>query len=155
MPDAPKRIQRSRVKGSRLPPNTICVTRPGPFGNLYHIDQHTQSGHWFVQGPGGKPLVSSTVGFGGWNNGPWCVLDGTNPQAQKHLERGKHASALLELLEDRASAGREDRVVKIPFAFGELAVKHRLRARRQLARHFAFEPPEHEGFDARSQARSG
>ena len=56
MPDAPKRIQRSRVKGSRLPPNTICVTRPGPFGNLYHIDQHTQSGHWFVQGPGIGPF---------------------------------------------------------------------------------------------------
>ena len=49
---------------------------------------HTLAEHpdWFVQGPGGKPLVSSTVGFGGWNNGPWCVLDGTNPQAQKHLE---------------------------------------------------------------------
>jgi alpha-galactosidase len=49
---------------------------------------HTLAEHpdWFVQGPHGKPLVSDSVGFGGWCNGPWCALDGTNPQAQKHLE---------------------------------------------------------------------
>ena len=41
---------------------------------------------WFVQGADGKPLVSSSVGFGGWINGPWCALDGSNPAAQKHLE---------------------------------------------------------------------
>ena len=34
MSDAPARIQRSRAKGSRLPPNTVSVTRPGKFGNL-------------------------------------------------------------------------------------------------------------------------
>jgi alpha-galactosidase len=42
---------------------------------------------WFVQGPAGKPLVSDRVGFGGWCNGPWCALDGTNPQTQQHLEQ--------------------------------------------------------------------
>jgi hypothetical protein len=29
----PKRIQRKRTKGWRMPPNTVSVTRPGPFGN--------------------------------------------------------------------------------------------------------------------------
>lgn len=33
MTRAPIRIRRSRTKGSRLPPGTICVTRPGIFGN--------------------------------------------------------------------------------------------------------------------------
>ncbi len=39
-----------------------------------------------MQGPDGSPLSSDKIGFGGWKNGPWRVLDGTNPGAQKHLE---------------------------------------------------------------------
>lgn len=31
----PDRVQRSRKKGSKLPPGTVCVTRPGPFGNPF------------------------------------------------------------------------------------------------------------------------
>jgi len=30
-----KRVQRSRAKGSRLPPNTKCVTRPGKWSNPF------------------------------------------------------------------------------------------------------------------------
>lgn len=33
----PKRIQRKRVKGWRMPANTISVTRPGRFGNPFVI----------------------------------------------------------------------------------------------------------------------
>ena len=35
---APIRIQRMRAKGWRLPPNTICVTRPGPHGNPFDLN---------------------------------------------------------------------------------------------------------------------
>lgn len=31
----PKRIQRKRTKGFRLPPNTVSVTRPGKWGNHF------------------------------------------------------------------------------------------------------------------------
>lgn len=31
----PLRIQRRRTKGARLPPNTVCVTRPSIFGNPF------------------------------------------------------------------------------------------------------------------------
>lgn len=31
----PKRIQRRRVRGWRLPENAVCVTRPGVFGNPF------------------------------------------------------------------------------------------------------------------------
>lgn len=31
----PKRIQRKRAKGWRMPENTVIVTRPGMFGNPY------------------------------------------------------------------------------------------------------------------------
>lgn len=41
---------------------------------------------WFVKAAGDEPLRSDTVTFGGWRRGPWYVLDGTHPEAQKHLE---------------------------------------------------------------------
>jgi len=31
----PKRIQRRRTKGWKMPENTVCVTRPGMFGNPF------------------------------------------------------------------------------------------------------------------------
>lgn len=31
------RIQRRRAKGYRLPPNTLCVSRPGPWGNPFIV----------------------------------------------------------------------------------------------------------------------
>ena len=34
----------------------------------------------------GNPLRSDRVTFGGWRHGPWYALDGTHPEAQKHLE---------------------------------------------------------------------
>lgn len=36
-----KRIQRKRVKGWRMPPNTVSVTRPGKWGNPFKV------GMWF------------------------------------------------------------------------------------------------------------
>lgn len=35
----PLRIQRSRTRGSKLPPNTICVTRPGLWSNPFVVGQ--------------------------------------------------------------------------------------------------------------------
>ena len=37
MSDKPVRIQRKRVKGWRMPPNTKSVTRPGKWGNPWVI----------------------------------------------------------------------------------------------------------------------
>lgn len=37
----PKRIQRKRTAGWRLPDNTICATRPGRFANPYRIGDHS------------------------------------------------------------------------------------------------------------------
>src|SRR5262245_40580166 len=33
----PRRIQRKRTKGWRKPPGTICVTRPGKWGNPFKV----------------------------------------------------------------------------------------------------------------------
>ena len=49
-----------------------------------HIfEQHPD---WFVKDAEGNPLRSDLVTFGGWRRGPWYALDGTHPEAQKHLE---------------------------------------------------------------------
>jgi hypothetical protein len=45
----PRRIQRSRKKGDRLPPNTVCVTRPLRWGNPYQVVR-TEAGEWEVHG---------------------------------------------------------------------------------------------------------
>jgi hypothetical protein len=45
----PRRIQRSRKKGMRLPPNTVVVTRPGKWGNPYEVVR-TEAGEWEVHG---------------------------------------------------------------------------------------------------------
>ena len=42
---------------------------------------------WFIMDADGKPLRSDKVTFGGWRNGPWYAVDGTHPEAQKHLEQ--------------------------------------------------------------------
>lgn len=33
----PERIQRKRTKGWKMPPNTVSVTRPGPYGNPFIV----------------------------------------------------------------------------------------------------------------------
>jgi alpha-galactosidase len=41
---------------------------------------------WFVKDADGTPLRSDRVSFGGWRHGPWYALDGTHPEARRHLE---------------------------------------------------------------------
>ncbi len=47
------------------------------------FEQHPD---WFMKGNDGQPLPSDRVTFQGWRRGPWYALDGTHPEAQRHLE---------------------------------------------------------------------
>jgi alpha-galactosidase len=40
---------------------------------------------WMVKDSSGNPLRSDKIGFGGWRQGPWYVLDGTHPQVQAYF----------------------------------------------------------------------
>ena len=40
----PKRIQRKRTKGWKMPPNTVCVTRPGKYGNPFIVSEKLKPG---------------------------------------------------------------------------------------------------------------
>lgn len=42
--DKPKRIQRKRTKGWRMPEGTVSVTRPGPFGNPFLVQECREAG---------------------------------------------------------------------------------------------------------------
>lgn len=54
----PQRIQRKRTKGWRLPPNTICVTRPGKWGNPYKVVR--DDGDWTCANDGERVSPSFT-----------------------------------------------------------------------------------------------
>lgn len=41
---------------------------------------------WFVKDRQGNPLSSDQVSYGGWRQGPWYMLDATNPQVREHLK---------------------------------------------------------------------
>ncbi len=41
----PKRIQRKRAKGWRLPEGAVCVTRPGKFGNPFTVKGMRNAGY--------------------------------------------------------------------------------------------------------------
>ena len=41
----PERIQRQRIKGWKMPPNTVSVTRPGRYGNPYTIAGAREAGY--------------------------------------------------------------------------------------------------------------
>src|SRR5437879_1291359 len=55
---------------------------------IAQADSHVSQQHpdWFIKRADGTPLPSNEVTFGGWRYGPWYALDGTHPEAQKHLE---------------------------------------------------------------------
>jgi len=38
---SPRRIQRKRTKGWRMPENTVSVCRPGKWGNPFHVSNFT------------------------------------------------------------------------------------------------------------------
>jgi hypothetical protein len=42
---APVRVQLSRAKGWRMPPNTMSVARPGPWGNPFKVGAAIESGY--------------------------------------------------------------------------------------------------------------
>jgi hypothetical protein len=56
---SPQRIQRRRTKGWRLPPNTVCVSRPAKWSNPFRV------GGWFRWEPRGSPRLWSEAGHPG------------------------------------------------------------------------------------------
>lgn len=99
--DGPKRVQLRRTKGWRMPPNTVRVTRPGPWGNRYRIGVDGDAAECVAKFRAdcdrvaklqGRPFIP--VGLAGKNLACWCSLD-----------QPCHADVLLELANNASNAG--------------------------------------------------
>lgn len=60
MRDMPERIQLSRKKGWRMPPNTMSVARPGKYGNPFYIGGYHKIGNG---GDGFSRLTALAAGY--------------------------------------------------------------------------------------------
>jgi hypothetical protein len=88
---APVRVQRSRRKGAKLPPNTVCVTRGTRWGNPFRVGTHeyengdftlSRSGavaafkHYLKHEPEGRALArAAKKELRGKNLACFCPLD--------------------------------------------------------------------------------
>lgn len=88
----PTRIQRSRKKGWRMPPNTICVSRPSKWGNPFRVgmwrdysaeDAVRDYKLWFNRDPskrscemafGKPPNFTDVLSLRGKNLACWCKI---------------------------------------------------------------------------------
>ncbi len=93
----PVRIQRRRTKGWRMPPDTVCVSRPSLHGNKYRVGidgtaaecvaKFRGDWEWGLSHPLGKLVLQSSLDdLRGKNLACWCALD-----------QPCHADVLLEL----------------------------------------------------------
>lgn len=59
----PKRVQRKRIKGYRMPDNTVSVCRPGKWGNPFSVEDEEKESQrqWQKVGLGGKDLIRNTA----------------------------------------------------------------------------------------------
>jgi hypothetical protein len=95
----PKRIQRRRTKGWKLPPNAVCVSRPSFYGNPFKVDGTTSVEQAVMdyrifmefsmeQWPGLRDKIRRELG--GKDLCCWCRLD-----------QECHATVLLEIANSR------------------------------------------------------
>jgi hypothetical protein len=73
-----ERIQRKRTKGWRMPPNTVSVCRPGPYGNPFKSKDAEEAG--YEDGP--KMAVWA---FREWLNGNPDFVAGENLHARQRI----------------------------------------------------------------------
>jgi len=114
---APRRVQLSRRKGGRLPPNTVSVARPSKWGNPY-----TPAKYWDAGYSGSLEVVIKhcVEAFAAWLDGrdhwahPMPVprppdltpLRGKNLACWCALDAPCHADVLLRIANASESAGR-------------------------------------------------
>jgi hypothetical protein len=72
----PKRIQRKRTKGWRMPPNTIYVGRPGRFGNPFPMPHFERANFmaWLASdAPRAVAMMKAIPDLRGKNLACWCA----------------------------------------------------------------------------------
>lgn len=91
----PERVQRKRIRGWRMPPNTVYVGRPTRWGNPWKPGKDGTATHCvreyrlFTE----RPARIAT----GWHNEVQIELGGRNLACWCALDKPCHADVLLEL----------------------------------------------------------
>jgi hypothetical protein len=104
MTQRPHRVQRRRTRGWKMPPNTVSVTRPGPWGNPYsvgpNLTPHDAVEHF-------RLWVNRTIRLphGDYYGYPTAqrikrALRGKNLACWCELDQPCHADVLLEIAND-------------------------------------------------------
>ena len=112
----PKRIQRSRRKGWRMPPNTVYVGRPSQWGNPFVVDERARVSNRRIATDSFRHLLQE---HGAWSSIPpdrwprgkipamWTTVDdvrrelrGKNLACWCPLDEPCHADVLLEIAND-------------------------------------------------------
>lgn len=115
MSEGPVRVQLSRKKGWRMPPNTVSVARPGPFGNPFKVNECRETG---FEGTDREIAARCVAAFKAWAFSPYWRTnwDGEQSEAKRNkllsllpslqgknlacwcrLDHPCHADVLLEL----------------------------------------------------------
>ena len=76
------RVQRKRTKGYRLPPRTVCCTRPGALGNPFTA-------------PITKSAYDAVEAFRVWTR--WATFEHTNADPDGNKRHEKFLSAFAKL----------------------------------------------------------
>ena len=97
-PDGPRRIQRKRTKGWRMPPNTVYVGRPTQWGNPFRVDWEPGRTPADVVKMYRREIINFNGGVVGFNRF-WVQrhLRGKNLACFCPLDQPCHADVLLEL----------------------------------------------------------
>lgn len=90
MSDAPKRVQLRRTKGWRMPPNTVKVCRPGPWGNPFSVAEYGSRLAVFNY----KVRLRGLIDIGALD---LTTLRGKNLACWCQLDQPCHADVLLEI----------------------------------------------------------
>ena len=106
----PKRIQRKRSKGWKMPPNTVYVGRPTKWGNPFTGPDAVEKYRWAILGDDPENACIEWMNAGG-NGLLWSKIRGKHPEILDEL-RGKdlacfcpldrlcHADILLEIVNE-------------------------------------------------------
>lgn len=92
----PIRVQRKRVKGYRLPENTVSVTRPGKWGNPFKVNAGLGTG--FTSPPHGVKAALEL--YEKWLNGDFNLVHekGLPPSKQEIIDnlKGKNLACFCK-----------------------------------------------------------
>jgi hypothetical protein len=101
MNQLPKRIQRKRVKGWRMPANTVYVGRPTDWGNQFVVgfgcDPFIVASHWLARHKFEQWIEKEKQLYPNWFAEWLAPLRGKNLACWCPLDQPCHADVLLKL----------------------------------------------------------